>query len=146
MSNFKLGMHYDALFQGMDLKEIRDNLEAVAYGVEERSYTKNLTEEEVSEKKDKYSQVGIKLSELEQQKKDALERFKLAEKDPKIEAKELLEAIKYKSEQRYGELFAVDDQKEGMMFYFDTLGVCIDARPLTQKEKQLKLKTVNENE
>lgn len=146
MSNFKIGMHYDAVFQGMSVKDIRDNLEAVAYQIEERSYTKNLTEAEVSEKKDEYSAVGIKLSELEQQKKEANERFKLLEKEPKETAKVLLEAIKYKSEQRYGELFAVDDQESGFMYFFDVTGVCIDARPLTQKEKQLKLKQVNENE
>ena len=146
MSEFKVGSYYDPSFQGMPLKEIKDNLEAVSYGIEERSYTKNLTEDEVSEKKDQYSQVGIKLSELAQQKKEAMDRFKLLEKEPKLEASELLEAIKYKSEQRYGELFAIDDQQSGFMYYFDGQGVCIDARPLTQKEKQLKLKTVNKDE
>lgn len=142
MGNFKIGSHYDTAFKGMQSKEILDNLEAVAYGLEERSYTKNLTEEEVVERKDKYSEIGIKLSELATQKKEAMDRFKLLEKEPKEHAKDLLESIKYKSEQNFGRLFLVDDQEDGMMYSFDESGVCVDARQLTKSEKQTKLKSL----
>jgi hypothetical protein len=142
MSNFKIGQHYDQAFRTMQPSEVVDNLEAIAYGLSEQSYTKNLTESEITERKDQYSEIGIKLSELSVQKKEAIERFKLLEKEPALTAKTLLESIKFKSEQKFGKLYLVDDQEEGMMYFFDVFGVCVDARQLTKNEKQTKLKTL----
>ena len=142
MSNFKIGQHFDETFRTMQPKDINDNLEGVAYDLLEQSYTKNLTDEELAERKDQYSTIGIKLSEIATKKKEAMERFKAEEKEPTIEAKGLLESIKYKSEQIYGKLFLIDDQEAGMMYSFDVTGVCVDARPLTKTEKQTKLKTL----
>jgi hypothetical protein len=144
--NFKLGNHYDQAFTTMSEKEVKDNLEAIAYGIEERSYTKNLTAEEVIQKKDDYSEIGIRLSEIALEKKEAMDRFKIRSKEPKEQSGILLQAIKFKSEQKFGELYLVDDQESGMMYSFDLSGVCVDVRPLAKKEKQLKLKTVNSNE
>ena len=144
--NFKLGNHYDQAFTTMSEKEVKDNLEAIAYGIEERSYTKNLTAEEVIQKKDAYSEIGIRLSEIALEKKEAMDRFKIRSKEPKEQSGILLQAIKFKSEQKFGELYLVDDQESGMMYSFDLSGVCVDVRPLAKKEKQLKLKTVNSNE
>jgi|TARA_R110000782_G_C14565754_1_gene386740 hypothetical protein len=142
MEAFKIGQHYDQAFEEMSQKEIQDNLEAIAYGLQETSYTKNLTEKEVSEKKDEYSQIGIELSELAKLKKEAMDRFKLLEKEPKTQASMLIESIKFKSEQKYGKLFLVDDQVSGMMYSFDNTGICVDARRLTSEEKQTKIKTL----
>lgn len=142
MSTFKIGQHYDEAFKSMEQKDVMDNLEGIAYDLSEQSYTKNLTEEELAERKDQYSEIGIKLSEIATKKKEAMERFKAEEKEPAIIAKDLLESIKYKSEQNYGKLYLVDDQEEGMMYFFDTFGVCVDARPLTKQERQQKLKSL----
>jgi hypothetical protein len=62
-------------------------------------------------------------------------------KEPKSKASILLDSIK-KSEQRHGRLYLVDDQEDGMMYSFDTLGVCVEARQLKQEEKQTKLRAV----
>jgi hypothetical protein len=146
MSKIKIGELYDVAFSKMDLSEVKDNLEAIAYGLEERPYTKNLSPEEVVEKKDQYSQIGLTLSEIAREKKEALDRFKSLEKEPKETAKILLDAIKFKSEQKYGKLFLVDDQDDGMMYSFDDRGVCVDARPLAKNEKQTRLKTINSSQ
>ena len=143
MSNFKIGQHYDNALKTMPKEEILDNMNAIAHTVEERSYTKNLTEDELENRKDEYSTIGIKLSEITDQKKENSAHFKLIEKEPKARASELISSIKFKSEQRYGKLFLVDDQESNMMYSFDSNGICVDARPLTREEKQLKLKTVN---
>ena len=135
MGNFKIGEHYDAAFKTMPKEEIKDNLDAIAYGLVEQSYTKNLTEEELAIYKHNYSEVGVELDELAQQKKDALDRFKLLEKEPKETAKMLLQSIKFKSEQKHGKLYTVDDQEARMMYFFDETGVCVDARPLTKDEQ-----------
>ncbi|WNH10006.1 hypothetical protein [Thalassobellus suaedae] len=144
MSNFKIGQLYDQALAEMPKEEVQSNLEAICYEIEERSYTKNLTEEELEQRKDEYSTIGIKLSEINESKKEMMDSFKQKLKEPKLRSSELIKAIKFKSEQRYGKLFSVDDQESGMMYSFDTNGVCVDARPLTKEERQFKLKTVNQ--
>lgn len=72
-----------------------------------------------------------------------MDHFKTIEKEPKSRAKELVDAIKFKSEQIHGKLFLIDDQEEGMMYFFDTNGICVDARPLHRNERQLKINTKN---
>jgi hypothetical protein len=136
---------YDQAFAKLTTQEVQDNLEAVAWGIEERAYTKNLTPEEIVEKKDEYSEVGLVLSEIAREKKEAMDSFKARAKQPSEEAKLLLDAIKFKSEQKYGKLHLVDDQENGMMYFFDAKGVCVDARPLDKKERQTRLKTINSN-
>lgn len=142
MSNFKIGQYYDLAFKEMPSSEILDNLEAVAYGLTESSYTKHLTEDEVIQRKDEYSSLAIKLSEIAEQKKEAVERFKILAKEPKEISASLLKTIKFKSEQMFGKLYLVDDQEAGMMYFFDATGICVDARPLTKQEKQTKLRTL----
>jgi hypothetical protein len=142
MGNFKIGQHYDDAFRKMQPSEIKDNLEAIAYGLLEKSYTKNLTEDEVIERKDEYSEIAISLSEISVQKKEAMDRFKTLVKEPRAKASILLDSIKFKSEQKHGLLFMVDDQEDGMMYSFDTLGVCVEARQLDKKERQTVLRTV----
>ena len=99
MANFKIGQHYDQSLRTMQPSEIKDNLEAIAYGVQEKSYTKNLTEDEIVELKDEYSKIAIHLSEIEAKKKEILEKIKAQVKEPKQRASMLLESIKFKSEQ-----------------------------------------------
>lgn len=142
MGNFKIGQPYDPAFRVMQPSEIKDNLDAVAYGLVEKSYTKNLTEEEIIELKDEYSEIAILLSEIEAQKREVLEKFKNQIKEPKLKASMLLESIKFKSEQKHGTLYLVDDQEAGMMYSFDVLGVCVEARQLDKKEKQGVLRAI----
>jgi hypothetical protein len=75
-----------------------------------------------------------------------MDRFKEMIKEPKSKASILLDSIKFKSEQRHGRLYLVDDQEDGMMYSFDTLGVCVEARQLTKEEKQTKLRAVKKTE
>ena len=142
MGNFKIGQHYDEALRAMQPADIKDNLEAIDYGIQEKSYTKNLTEEEIVERKDQYSEIAIKLSEIATQKKEAMDRFKELIKEPKTKASMLLESIKFKSEQKHGILFLVDDQEDGLMYSFDNLGVCVEVRPLLKEEKQTRLRNV----
>lgn len=143
MGQFKIGELYDPSFKKLTPQERKDNLEGVAYEGREKSYTKNLTEDELLDRKEEYAEVGLSLSELEDERKNYLDELKLRTKPKKEHAKGLLSAIKFKSEQRYGIVYSVDDQEEGMMYFFDDNGCCVDARPLTREERQTKLKTIN---
>ena len=142
MSKFKIGQYYDQSLKEMSEKDISDNLESIAYAVEEKSYTKNLSEEEIVEKKDEFAEISLVLDQAEREKKDFLDNLKLKIKQPAEKSKLLLDEIRYKSEQTYGKLHLIDDQEEGMMYSFDRKGMCVDARPLLKNEKQLRMKHV----
>lgn len=139
-SQFRIGQYYDSSFEEMEEKEIRDNLEALAYEIIEEEYTKNLTEEELRERKNFLAEVSIKLAALEAEKKELMDEMKLKMKVPKSEKDEVLEVIKHRSERRYGKLYKIDDQDTGMMYFFEATGQCVNARPLTANEKQTKIK------
>lgn len=137
--NFELGKHYDSSFQGLSPKEIRDNLEGLAYGKEDGVYTKNLTEAELGFAKSKFADVGLAIAKIEDEKKEAMDEFKHQLKEPTAEKKELIEMIKHKSVRKEGVLWLVDDQEKGVMYKFDETGICVDMRPLLPTEKQMRI-------
>jgi hypothetical protein len=100
-----------------------------------------LTDDELVQRREEYSDIGVKLAQIATDKKDAMDRFSAMSKEPKARASQLVESIKFKSEQIHGELFMIDDQDEKMMYFFDSTGMCVDERPLLKEERQLKLKT-----
>lgn len=146
MSNFKIGQLYDSAFAGMSPEEVSGNLDAIAWGVTEKPYTRNLSPEELAKKKDAFAEAGLVLADLEAEKKLFMDDFKLREKEPKELQKELMNAIRFKSEQKQGRLYLIDDQEEGIMYFFDKSGTCVEARQLEKSERQTKLKTINSHD
>lgn len=140
MTVFKIGQYYDPSFEKMTIEEVEDNLESICYEVVEEEYTKNLTETELNDRKTLLAELSIKLAALEAEKKEVMDEFKLKMKQPKQEKTEVLDVIKFRSERRYGRLFKIDDQETGMMYFFESSGQCVNARPLSPKEKQTKIK------
>lgn len=133
---FKLGQPMDEAFNKMSPQEIKDNLEAVMYGKEEGEYTKNLNEAELGVAKTDLADVSLVIARLEQKKKDFMAELKAELAEPKAQHKVLLETIKHKSIRKEGILWLVDDPENGMMYKFDENGICVDARPMLQSEKQ----------
>jgi hypothetical protein len=144
MSQFRIGQLYDPAFKKLSPQEKRDNLDAISYAIEERNYTVNLTEEQIADREKSHTEQSIKIHVEEENKKDFVKRANTRLKELKSVAKNLMDAVRYKSEQRYGELFLVDDHESRMMYFFDEQGVCVDQRPMTEKEYQKKLKIVNQ--
>jgi len=143
MAQFKVGELYDDSFRKLTPQERKDNLQGVMYEGKEKSYTKNLTEDELLDRKEEFAEVGLKLSEMADEKKNFIDHLKLQTKPVTEKSKTLLNAIKFRSEQRFGIIYSVDDQEEGMMYFFDENAYCVDARPLTREERQTKLKKLN---
>lgn len=140
---FKLGEVYDPKVAELPIDERKDVLEGICYDLKVESYTKQLTKEELTEKKSRLAEVSISLSEIADRKKEAMASFKAEAVEPETEKKELLTAIKYKSETRTGVLYHVDDQETQLMYSFDENAVCVDVRPLKQDEKQTKMRNLN---
>ncbi|WP_405329527.1 hypothetical protein [Leeuwenhoekiella sp. LLG6367-2.1] len=142
MSQFKIGEHYDPTFKKLDALEIQQNLEGICYEIKEEAYTKQLTDADLAERKTDLAEVSIEISELEYEKKQINQELRAKIKTPKAVRAELLEAIKHRSEHRKGKLFLVDEPESSMMYYFDSEGICVHARPMKPSEKQIKIRTL----
>ena len=141
--SFKVGDHYDEKVAALPIQERKDVLEGICYKMTNESYTKQLSQEEQTEKKHELAEISILISELEQKKKAILSELKAEMTEPLETKSELLKAIKYKSETRTGVLFYIDDQESGTMYIFDDNAVCVEFRPLRQEEKQTRMRTLN---
>jgi hypothetical protein len=137
---YRVGDVYDEQVHSLPVQERMDVLEGICYQAKDESYLKKLSEEELIQKKEILSEVSIQLSELEEKKKLILAELK-AEAETQIEIKkEVLVAIKHKSEFCKGILYYIDDQESGMMYIFDENAVCVESRRLRQEEKQTTIK------
>ncbi|WP_438423226.1 hypothetical protein [Aquimarina macrocephali] len=133
---------YDPSFSKYDKDTITDTLESVCYDVVEESYTKQLSETELTDKKTELAEVSIELSKLDKEKKELNDQIK-SKIDPKKKTHgELLEAIHHRSQDTYGKLYLVDDQDTNTMYYFDENGVCVKSRAMHREERQIKLKSI----
>ena len=142
MSNFKIGELYDPTFKNLKPEELQANLEGLCYEVKEEAYTKQLTDADLAERKTDLAEVSIEISELEYEKKQINQELRAKIKTPKAQRAELLEAIKHRSEHRKGKLYLVDEPESSMMYYFDSEGICVHARPMKPSEKQTKIRTL----
>lgn len=140
---FDIGDVYDQSIANQELSARKDTLEGIAYAVKHDGYTKILSESEITQKREQLAETCIKIDAIEAEKKDEMERFKELLKEPTADKKELLEAIKHKSELRHGGLYYIDDQENGFMYIFDENAECVESRPLRPDERQTKMRTLN---
>lgn len=111
-------------------------LEANADKVEETDYLKPLTPEELDVRREKHTENSIKLSDLEEEKKDAVSGFKAKMEPLQVENKELLFEIKTKQAKVSGRLYHLANHGESMMETYDENGEMISSRRLRPEEKQ----------
>ena len=140
---FNLGDFFSDQFKGMKKNEIMDNLDGIAYAVQEGNYTRKLTQEEIDERKSQLADVSITIDKIEKEKTEVMDDFKEKLKEPKAKRTELLNNIRFKSVNEMGRLFQVDNQKQGMMYIFNEEGICVDARALTPSERQTSIRKLN---
>lgn len=120
----------------LDHQERITILEHNADKVEDRRYFRILTPEELDQRRDLLTENAIKLSELEDEKKDAVSGFK-SQMDPLIKQnKGLLTDIKTRQTEAEGKLYLMADHENGMMEVYDERGEMISSRRLYPEEKQ----------
>lgn len=137
---YRVGDVYDEQVHSLPVQERMDVLEGICYQAKDENYLKKLSEEELIQKKEILAEVSIHLSELDGKKKMLLAELKAEAETPTEIKKEVLVAIKHKSELRNGILYYIDDQEAGMMYIFDADAVCVETRRLRQEEKQTTIK------
>lgn len=130
-----------ALFQDYPEKQRRSVLEDNADKVEEIGYMKPFTPEEMEGMKDDLSKVVIGINDIEEEKKSKMDEIKMRLKPLDEEKKELLSNIKNKSEYVTEQCFKMIDHDNGMVGYYNNMGMLVESRPIRQDEKQKTLFT-----
>lgn len=127
----------------MPAHEREQRLQSMAYSVEETTYYKPLTQEELDERREKLADNVIKLSKLETEKKSFIESHKIKVKPFQEENAELLKSIDTKQEEVEGVLYHIDDQESGVMDSYDANGVLVASRRLRPDERQTSIFSIN---
>ncbi len=111
-------------------------LQENAHKVEQTTYQKALSAEELAARREDLADNCIKLNKLEDDLKEVKDSFKL-EMDPlKNKNKILLSEIKTKQTTCEGTLFHIGNFEDGMMETYDNEGYLISSRRLRPEEKQ----------
>lgn len=119
------------------------NLEAMAYSIEEGTYLKHLSSEELEIKREALTDNVIKAADLEEKKKAYVDSIKAELKPLSIERRLLMEVLKTKHEEVEGKIYHVDDQEEGVMNSFNENGEFINSRRLRPEERQTTIFSIN---
>lgn len=107
-----------------------------AHKVEQTSYQKALSAEELAARREDLADNCIKLNQLEDELKEVKDDFKLKMDPMKNVNKVLLTEIKTKQTTIDGTLFHLANHEDGMMETYDNEGYLISSRRLRPEEKQ----------
>jgi hypothetical protein len=122
------------LLQNLSEKERLETLENSADRVEEFSYTKPFTQDQIRVFKDELSTTMIELRSIEDEFKEVKDSFKAKMKPMKDDTKALLTNIKNKAEFVTEKCFIMIDGNEAG--YYNAEGVLVYQRPILPGEKQ----------
>lgn len=117
---------------GERLRLMRDNADQIHKG----EYSRQLSAEELAERREQYADKSIEVGRLEEELKEKSKVLKDQIKELKGESKELLQVIRKKFETNNGEIFYFADHESGMMSGYDETGARVEYRKLRPSEKQ----------
>jgi len=111
---------------------LRDNCDSM----EEKSYLKRFTPEQLLQMKDKLSETAIQINDIEEEKKVVVAEFKKKIDPLNDEKKRLLTGLKNKAETITENVFKFVDLKEREVGYYNAEGELIESRPAYADELQ----------
>ena len=112
------------------IRFLQDNADKI----EEKTYMRRFTPDELRQKKDQLADTSITLSEIEDEKKLLLQDIKQREAPLKSEKKVLLSNIKHKAEEVKEECYKFIENDE--VGYYNAEGDLIEQRPAYPDERQ----------
>lgn len=118
---------------------LRDNCYKV---VENHTYTRPLSKEEVANSKDELFEVSLKTLERERELKAISKKKKAEIKVIKAEQVELVQHLQFQQSTHSGTVYLLDDQDAGMMEIYDSFGRFVSIRPLNDDERQRSILTI----
>ncbi len=127
------------ILQSETPSERRQILKDSCVKMQEFTYAKEFTKDELASKKDELSQQDIKLDKLEEEKKEITQEFNASIKKLKTERKTTLSCVRTGKEEVTEDVYLLDEQDEGIMGYYNHDGVLVYSRPLLPNERQLRI-------
>jgi predicted transcriptional regulator len=126
----------------LPLGERGEYLQANCDDVEKMSYMKQFTAEQITEMKNRLSDLSIKLNDIEEEKKELVKNLTDIDKPIKTENKELLTNIKHKAVLVNEDCFKFIDHATNTVAYYNVIGDLVSSRPLLPSERQKSLFTI----
>lgn len=108
------------------------------------NYPKELSKEELDNLKDQLAQDNIKMTKLEEKRKEFMDSHKAELKPLQTRAKDCVEMLRRKSEDVEEEVYLIADQEEGIMGYYNADGKLVHFRSLTQDERQTRMYSIQD--
>ncbi|MFA6185511.1 MAG: hypothetical protein WC720_05205 [Candidatus Shapirobacteria bacterium] len=126
----KLGQEFSP---GMARKSfLNDNADSV----EKKGYMKKFTDEDIVDFKDNLSKTDIQINDIEEEKKEVVNVFKLKLKPLQTQRQKLLKDLKHKAEFVTEECYKFIDNETRMVEYYNVEGELIETRPANADELQ----------
>jgi len=124
---------------GLSDKERIMILQQNADKIEQTTYQKPLSEEELNARKDQLTENSIKLGDLGEEKSEAVARFKEKIEPLKAVNKVLLFELRMKQAKVDGTLYHMANHEEGMMETYDEQGELVASRRLRPDERHARI-------
>lgn len=126
----------DYIYQELNHSARVSALKKLSRTKEQRTYTKSLDDKQVAAKEKEYSQVAMRIQQLEDDLKEYTAKVKGNIKELKTTQLESLEEIATRKRQVYDWVYGLPDQVNGKMLFYDESGELIDRRDLFDNEMQ----------
>lgn len=123
-------------------KEILSEKDRIAFlmdncdKVEEIGYTKQFSEEQLSEMKNNLSEIAITINDLEEEKKEAVATFKASIDPLKQEKKTLIDGLKTKATYVRETCYKFIDGEKREVGYYNAQGDLVESRSASADELQ----------
>jgi hypothetical protein len=129
----KLGQEFTS---GMARRSfLNDNADSV----EKKGYMRKFTEEDIVDFKNNLSETDIQINDIEEEKKEVVNVFKLKLKPLQNQRQKLLKDLKHKAEFVTEECYKFIDTETRMVEYYNVEGEMIETRPANADELQRNL-------
>ncbi|MEN7549287.1 hypothetical protein AAG747_15290 [Rapidithrix thailandica] len=128
------------LFEDVIPQDRERSLQQYCDDVEEISFTREFTAEEMAELYELLSDEAVKLNDLESVKKDLMKEYSDKIKSLKLELNSTLQKIKHKAENVHEKTYKIIDHHEGRVGFYDKTGRLVHERRIKPEERQTILK------
>lgn len=133
------------MFANMSPEDRAAQIRAEAVSQETMQYEKPLSQEETDSLHSEQRILALRLYRLEKTKKRYLEEHNAEKKPVELKYKEVLKSMDTQTMSVEGDVYKVPEHAENMMYFIDLEGNIIQARPMTQDERQLNMLSSNDH-
>lgn len=132
-NNFAKGIGKEYADRDQRVRFLKDNADAVV----EKTYMRKYTPEELQSHKEELANTDIQISDIEEEKKAAMDEFKERLQPLKDKHSELVENIRQKATLVKGICYAFVSEEERTTYIINEDGDCIESHPCTADELQM---------